>query len=124
MVYLINHFKRGNIKRVLREDHINTLYDLYKQYSVNIWRSDIQNLNLNKNYRQYFIEKMCHTFKFIKYTHVSKLYKQNYKQNEKLMAHYKITAKGLRLLMELKYDLNDEDIIWLTKEVLKINGSI
>lgn len=119
MKYAIYNKRRGEIKRKLREDHINILYDIYKQYGVNMWRSDSEFLPNDKHRRQYFIEKMQWPFNFIERYNVSIEEKTEYKPNEKQMIHYKITSTGLKLLIQLGYELKDDDVVLAVKETLR-----
>jgi len=119
MKYSIYHKRRGETKRKLREDHIEILYNLYKQYNINIWRSDSEFLPDSKYHRQYFIEKMQWPFGFIERCLISKEDKQNYKPNEKQMIHYKITIVGLKILIQLGYKLKENDIVLVAKETLR-----
>jgi len=119
MKYSIYHKRRGEIKRKLREDHIEILYNIYKQYSINIWRSDSEFLPGDKHRRQYFIEKMQFPFNFIERYDLSYEYKKDYKPNEKQMIHYKITPTGLKILVQLGYELKDDDIVLVIKETLR-----
>ncbi len=119
MKYSIYNKRRGEIKRKLREDHVEILYNIYKQYGINIWRSDSQHLPDNKYRRQYFIEKMQWPFNFIERYNLSSEDKKSYKPNEKQMIHYRITPTGLKLLIQLGYELKDDDVVLATKEVLR-----
>ncbi len=119
MKYSIYNKRRGEIKRKLREDHVEVLYNIYKQCGINIWRSDSQYLPDNKYSRQYFIEKMQWPFNFIERCDISLEEKKDYKPNEKQMIHYKITPTGLKLLIQLGYDLKEDDIVLAVKETLR-----
>lgn len=114
----MNHHRWGPYYRKLREDHVEILYSLYKNYKLQHWRSDTPELDENKSKRQYFIERMNWTFKFIDTYRPTLEEVKNYKSNEKQMVHYKISPKGLKILIQLGYDIDDEHVALVTKEVL------
>ena len=119
MKYAIYNKRRGEIKRKLREDHIEVLYNIYNQYGIDMWRSDSEFLSNDKHHRQYFIEKMQWPFGFIERCNISREEKIGYKPNEKQMIHYRITPTGLKLLIQLGYELKDDDVVLVIKETLR-----
>ena len=111
--------KRGKISRKLREDHIEMLYNIYKVCGISMWRSDTNLLPDKPNRRRYFIEKMQWPFVFIE---SCKLPIEEYiklKPNEKQMIQYRITPDGINVLIELGYNIKDEHIAFVAREILR-----
>ncbi len=110
MKYELEHRKWGSYFRKLREDHIDMLYELYKEYGTSPWRSDAKQLYENRSKKQYFIERMSWTFSFIEAHSLTKKEKKSLKPYQKQMSHYKITPLGLKIMVQLGYDLEDKDV--------------
>lgn len=119
MRYTTDHKRWGPYFRKLREDHIEILYSLYKNYGVGPWRTDAEELYKDRSRRQYFLERMSWTFKFIKTTKISEQEKEKLKSNEKQMRHYEITPLGLKVLVQLNYKIKDEHVAFAAIEALR-----
>ena len=118
MKYTLNHERWGPYIRKLREDHIQLLYKLYEKYGVEVWRSDTSELPENKSKKQYFLERMSWTFKFINSCFPTKKEREKLKPYQKQMRQYKITLLGLKIIAQLGYEIKDEHVILVAKEIL------
>ena len=118
MKYTLEHKRWGYYQRKLREDHIELLYDIYKKYGIKPWRSDILELCGDRNKKQYFIERMSWVFNFIEVHFINNNEKKNLLPNQKQMRHYKITPKGLKILIQLNFNIKDEHVMIAARETL------
>jgi hypothetical protein len=119
MKYTIDNHRWGPYNRKLREDHVDLLYSLYKKYGFSTWRTDSDLLPEDRSKRQYFLERMFWTFKFIHKDRPSTDVISNYSRNQKQMVHYSITPKGLKVLIQLGYTVDDKDVAYVAREELR-----
>lgn len=118
MKYKLSHHRWGPYYRKLREDHVELLYEIYKSHGLEFFRTDDSVLPKDRSKRNYFLERMNWTFKFIDAYRPSEKEKENYRPHEKQMVHYKLNPKGLKILIQCDYKIKDKDVALVTKEVL------
>lgn len=118
MKYELEHKRWGTYFRKLREDHIELLHHIYSEHGTSPWRSDSSLLDGNKSKKQYFLERMSWTFKFIEPYKPTRYERSKMEPYQKQMCHYKITPKGLKIMVQLDYEIEDEHVMIAAKEIL------
>ena len=118
MKYKLDHSRWGPYIRKLREDHVELLFTIYEKYGTEPWRSDTSELPLNRSKKQYFLERMSWTFRFIDSYRPTREEREKMLPYQKQMCHYKITPKGLKIMIQLGYDIEDDHVMLAAKEIL------
>jgi hypothetical protein len=118
MKYKLDHERWGPYIRKLREDHIELLHKIYTCYGIKPFRSDTSELPENRSKKQYFLERMSWTFRFIESYRPTKEERKKMLPYQKQMSQYKITPKGLKIMVQLGFDIDDEHVMLAAKEIL------
>lgn len=118
MKYTLVNKRWGEYKRKLREDHVDLLYLIYNEYGLNPWKTHSDVLPKDRSKRNYFLDRMKWTFGFIDSHVPTKEERNKLLPNEKQMKQYKITLRALKIFVQLEYDIKDEHIALVSREVL------